>query len=258
MTVNKEANRRKGQLGKFGKLVKEYKKARRPYPAEVFNFLKKNLTIINPSILDLGCGTGISTRQLANHGSVVGCDPDAVMLRAAKKYPKINNEKYVSGSASNLPFKDETFDVVAAFGAFHWFGDRKSINEIRRVLKRGGIIFIVNKMDLKSWKEGYRRTIIKTTHQEIDHFRKDVLYRPQNNLFQNGFKKIKTRIWRKVETFSISNALEYVRSVSIWNSVPVPLRSQALEGLKTYFQKIQKKKGIIERRLAVRLVIGTK
>ncbi|MCR4275060.1 MAG: class I SAM-dependent methyltransferase [Candidatus Campbellbacteria bacterium] len=248
----------RSKLGKFGALVKEYKKARRPYPAEVFNFLKKNLTTKDSLILDLGCGTGISTRQLTKYGHVIGCDPDVVMLRAAKKYPKINNEKYVTGYANNLPFKDRTFDVVTAFGAFHWFNDRKSISEIRRVLRPGGIIFIVNKMGLKSWGEGYRRMIIRTIHREVAHFRKNILYKPQTSLLQNRFKKIKIRAWRKSELFSIPNALEYVQSVSIWNSVPALLKSKALDGLKKYFKKMKSEKGEIERKLAVRVVVGTK
>lgn len=247
------------KLGKkFGELVKEYERARRPYPPEVFDFLKSLLTVKKPLILDLGCGTGISTRQLAELGTVIGCDPDPIMLHAAKAHKRIRNEKYVIGSASNLPFKNSSFNVVTAFAAFHWFDDKKSIVEIKRVLKLGGLIFIVNRTGVRVWGEGYRKAIIKATGRKIARFKKDYSYIPGESLRKSRFNKIRIKHWKKAELFTISNALEYVQSVSIWNSVPKSLRPKALEGLKKYFAKMRREKGKIERRLTVTAVVGVK
>ncbi|MDD2807648.1 MAG: class I SAM-dependent methyltransferase [Patescibacteria group bacterium] len=246
------------KLGKFGALVKQYERARRQYPPEVFIFLKSKLAIQKPAILDLGCGTGISTRQLARLGAVIiGCDPDYPMLVAAKKHQKIGPEKYVLGAAEKLPFKNSTFDVVTAFGAFHWFDDRKSIAEIKRVLKPSGIIFIVNKNGLKSWSEGYRQAIIKTIGQKIANFQKNT-YDPKRSLEKNGFKKIQVRRWPEAELYTLDSVLEFIQSVSIWNSVPPPLRTKALAGLKIYFKKMKQSKGKIERKLAITVVTGIK
>jgi len=245
------------KLGKFGLFVKEYEKARRQYPPEIFIFLKTVSTVKEPLVLDLGCGTGIATRQLARLGTIVGCDPDPRMLAAAKKHGRVNQERYIRGVADRLPFKNATFDIVTACASFHWFDDKKSIAEIKRVLKPGGIMFIVNKNGLKSWGEGYRRTIIKTIGKKIAHFHKNA-YNPKQRLEKNGFKNIRVRLWKKSEVYTLNNALEYVQSVSIWNSVPPSLRVRAIEGLKKYFQKMKKNKGKIERKITVQMTVGIK
>jgi ubiquinone/menaquinone biosynthesis C-methylase UbiE len=70
--------------------------------------------------------------------------------KAARKHKTVNKEKYVTGSAERIPFSNNTFDAVTAFAAFHWFDNKASLNEIKRVLKPGGIFFVVNKTGLKS------------------------------------------------------------------------------------------------------------
>jgi ubiquinone/menaquinone biosynthesis C-methylase UbiE len=245
------------ELGKFGAFVKQYEKGRQGYPAEILTFLKKLLPQNKPLILDLGCGTGIATRQLVKVGTVIGCDPDPLMLRAAKKHKKINGEKYILGAAEKLPFKDESFDVVTAFSAFHWFDNKKSLLEIHRVLKPGGIIFLVNKTGWKKWGDGYRNTIIKSIGQEIAHFRVDS-FNPRINLEKYKFKKIRTKNWKRVELFTLQKALEYVQSISIWKTVPPELRPKAMEDLEKHFRGLKQRTGKIERKLNETAVWATK
>jgi len=246
------------KLGQFGEFVKEYEKARRPYPREVFTYLKRLLPNKNPKILDLGCGTGISTRQLAGTGQVIGCDPDPIMLKAARKHKRVNGERYVLGSAEKLPFKDNSFDAVTAFSAFHWFNNDESIGEIKRVLKTGGIIFLVNKAGWKNWGEGYRKAIIKSIGQEIATFIQNT-FKPKQNLKRHKFKNIRSNDWERAEVVSsIKKALIYVQSISIWKTVPEDLRPKALSGLEEYFKKLKKRTGKIERKFKVRVVVGVK
>lgn len=238
-------------------MVKEYERARRSYSPKVFSFLKKFVSHKESLILDLGCGTGISTRQLAKFGKVIGCDPDQMMLRAARRHKSVGQEKYVMGLADDLPFVSSTFDVVTAFSAFHWFNDKSSIREIKRVLKPGGIMFVVNRVGVKSWGEGYRQAIMNAINQKIANFKNDSCY-PRKSLLRAGFKNVKTKQFKRVEIFKLANALDYVQSVSIWNSVPASQKIKAQEGLKKYFKQMQKSKGKIERRLTVRVVVGKK
>jgi ubiquinone/menaquinone biosynthesis C-methylase UbiE len=245
------------KLGTFGEFVKQYEKARRPYPAEVFAFLKRSLRVKKPLILDLGCGTGISTRQLTKVGTVIGCDPDPRMLAAARKHTRPKVKKYTVGSADKLPFADETFDAVTAFAALHWFSDKKSVEEIKRVLKPNGLFFVVSKEGVKQWGEGYRRNIIKIIKRNVAPFRGGP-FNPRAALVRNGFKNIKTMTWKKTERFTVANAVEYVQSVSIWNSVPKRLRSKATVGLQNYFRNMRRKSGKIEKQFLVKVVVGSK
>nr|MBP9772039.1 methyltransferase domain-containing protein [Candidatus Paceibacterota bacterium] len=70
----------------FSPLSQSYNVARRGYPNELFEYLHSLIEGNNLKALDLGCGTGISTRQLKEHGfHAIGLDRDEGMLEAAHK-----------------------------------------------------------------------------------------------------------------------------------------------------------------------------
>ena len=93
----------------------------------------------NPAqaILDLGCGTGTLTAQLAARGGrVIGVDSARPMVeRARAQYPELT---FQVCDALNLPFADE-FDVVFSNAVFHWIADHDTLLEnVCRALKPGG------------------------------------------------------------------------------------------------------------------------
>lgn len=86
--------------------------------------------------LDVACGTGLSTRALADRaGFAVGCELSAEMLRAA---PAIGNAAYVRTRAEALPFAAGSFDTVTVASAVHWFEQVSFFAEVHRVLRPGG------------------------------------------------------------------------------------------------------------------------
>lgn len=90
--------------------------------------------------LDLGCGTGFSTEVLLDRLPEVawrGADASAVMLALARCKPTLAAVELVHARADSLPFPDESFDVVVASFAWHWFGAGAG-SEVRRVLRPGG------------------------------------------------------------------------------------------------------------------------
>ena len=245
------------RIGNFGNLVKNYVRARTEYPLEVFDYLRKLKKGKKLLALDLGCGTGISTRQLARLFETVGCDKDPIMLRYARKSRNPGVKNYVRASADRLPFTNETFDIVSAFSAFHWFDDRRSVMEIKRILKPGGLLFVANKTGVVRWGEGYRKAIIKSTGRHIAAF-KENSYNPVKTLRWYGFRNVKMKHWNRSEFYTLQKALQYVQSVSIWNSVPGALRLRALDGVRSYFKKVRADTGKIERKMNIRAVSGAK
>ncbi|WP_185871574.1 bifunctional demethylmenaquinone methyltransferase/2-methoxy-6-polyprenyl-1,4-benzoquinol methylase UbiE [Blattabacterium cuenoti] len=103
------------------------------------------------NILDLATGTGDLAVLLANqfkHAYIVGLDPSNKMLEIAEK--KIKNHsfgkrvKIIQGYSQNIPFQNETFDIVTiAFGIRNFQYIHHSIREIYRILKPSGILAIL-------------------------------------------------------------------------------------------------------------------
>lgn len=129
----------------FGTQAENYTKYRKPYIEELYKFLFSLIPEDSKKILDVACGTGKSTAPLVMRNfEVFGCDHDPLMIEEAKKQAvqKNLNINYCVADVEHLPFHDEAFDVVTIGTAFHWFVNEKSITEIKRVLKPGGLIFI--------------------------------------------------------------------------------------------------------------------
>jgi ubiquinone/menaquinone biosynthesis C-methylase UbiE len=96
-------------------------------------------------ILDLGCGNG-RLSQLFDDMDVdyIGTDDSSGLLEIAKhKYPKA---KFVSMKPMELPFEDAQFDLVYCLAVFHHIPSHelrtKYLEEVRRVLKPGGILVL--------------------------------------------------------------------------------------------------------------------
>lgn len=90
--------------------------------------------------LDVGCGTGLSTRALTSIAKcVVGVDVSPDMLTQAQATEGV---VYKVGSAENLPETDETFDLIVVSSAFHWFDRARFLSEAQRVLRSGGFLVL--------------------------------------------------------------------------------------------------------------------
>jgi ubiquinone/menaquinone biosynthesis C-methylase UbiE len=91
-------------------------------------------------VLDVGCGEGVITAALAEKNpAITGCDYSAeAIARAQHNFPRLN---FVYSNATRLRFADESFTrVIFSDVAEHLLPQqcRKSLSEIRRVLKRQG------------------------------------------------------------------------------------------------------------------------
>jgi demethylmenaquinone methyltransferase/2-methoxy-6-polyprenyl-1,4-benzoquinol methylase len=111
----------------------------------------KTLFIPKGDILDLGCGIG-ELSEIINDDkcSVIGVDPAINMLKIGKK--KGYDLKFINGYGENLPFKDNSFDFIISAFVFRNLKDiDKTLSEIKRVLKHGGELIILDFF----WPENY-------------------------------------------------------------------------------------------------------
>ncbi len=93
-------------------------------------------------VLDLGCGGGMLAEPMAAAGArVTGIDPSAASLEAAREHASKNGLEidYRLARAEQIPFDDESFDLVAAFDVLEHLDDlERSLGEVARVLRPGG------------------------------------------------------------------------------------------------------------------------
>ncbi|MBT7902838.1 class I SAM-dependent methyltransferase [Candidatus Woesearchaeota archaeon] len=108
--------------------------------------IEKDLHICKTDkLLDVGCGSGISTRYWNNKcDSLIGIDPSEKLLEIARL--KDTNGTYDLGSAEKLPFKDCEFDVVISITAIQNFDNpRQGLLEIKRVGKKRFALTVLKK-----------------------------------------------------------------------------------------------------------------
>lgn len=95
------------------------------------------------AVLDLGCGDGALTRQLASrvpNGWAIGVDASAGMIDAAEKQPQVPNLVFRLLDINQLDFS-EPFDLIFSNAALHWIKDhRRLLSRIWELLKPAGRI----------------------------------------------------------------------------------------------------------------------
>lgn len=99
------------------------------------------------AVLDLACGTGDLTKALSDRGyHVTGLDISSEMMAIGREKCRYLSPKpsFVLGSAEQIPFPDDTFDAVTiAFGLRNFDHRARCLAEIRRVLKPGGQLAVL-------------------------------------------------------------------------------------------------------------------
>ncbi|HUQ63649.1 MAG TPA: methyltransferase domain-containing protein [Acidimicrobiales bacterium] len=114
-------------------------------------------------VLDIGCGTGRSTRaaaQLASLGSALGVDLSSRMLEQARERSLaegIPNARFEQADAQVHPFDEEAFDIaISSFGAMFFADPHAAFSNIARAVRPGG------RLALLAWRELPRNEWVRT------------------------------------------------------------------------------------------------
>ena len=101
-----------------------------------------------PRILDVGCGSGVPTMELArlSNGQIIGLDIDQSLLdKLARKIEEAGLSDRVTTlkcSMFELDFPDESFDIIWAEGSIAGIGFERGLKEWRRFLKPNGFLIV--------------------------------------------------------------------------------------------------------------------
>ncbi len=153
---------------------KEYYKQYYYYERNHWWFIVRNKIIYNkvkklseknknhtPSILNVGAATGKTSEMLETLGKVTNVEYDKECCLFLKNELGID---VINASIIDLPFEDNTFDIVCAFDVIeHVEDDKKATEELTRVCKTGGNIILTVPAFMSLWSE----------HDEINmHYRR--------------------------------------------------------------------------------------
>ena len=122
-----------------------YDQTRPTPPSALIEILTQLIHTPRPAlVVDLGCGTGLSTfiwGQRAEH--VIGIEPSEDMLTQArmklKTHPHTQQITFQKGTADQTPLPGGSVDIVTCAQAFHWMEPSATLAEIARILRPGGI-----------------------------------------------------------------------------------------------------------------------
>jgi len=115
------------------------------YTRKAFRMLPQ---LDKPRILDIGCGSGVPTMELArlSNGEIIGMDIDQDMLDVLRgkveRAGLSDRVKIMNRSLFDLAFPDKSFDIIWAEGSINVIGFKKGLQEWKRLLKPGGFMVV--------------------------------------------------------------------------------------------------------------------
>ena len=132
----------------FSKTAKDYAQHRVGFPSAFFDRLEQDdLLVASCKALDIGTGTGLVAREMAERGAqVTGLDLAGPLLEEARLLDEKAEVavRYVEAPAEAMGLEGEAFDLIVAGQCWHWFDRLKVLQQIKTMLRPGGSLVIAH------------------------------------------------------------------------------------------------------------------
>jgi ubiquinone/menaquinone biosynthesis C-methylase UbiE len=126
---------------RFSDRVGDYVKYRPSYPSTAIDRVLEGFSPPQTIAADIGAGTGIAARLLAERGvRVLAIEPNAAMRHAAAPHPLV---EFRDATAQTTGLADAAVNLVTCFQSFHWFDPEPTLLEFRRILTEEGKLAVV-------------------------------------------------------------------------------------------------------------------
>lgn len=188
-----------------------YSQYRPSLPTEVVDYLVDRYSLNGEGVLlDMGCGTGISTFPLATYfDKVVAFDTDAEMLSEAKRLQPINsNITWQLRSDKELSITEGPYKLAIACRSFNWMDQYTVLQKLHKILERGGGVALIGDGSFWTGSEPWQREIKQVIQSFLGQERKagkSTYSAPSEpytiTLAKNSYEDVKykaipvTRIW---------------------------------------------------------------
>lgn len=202
----------------FSGLAGVYAGFRPTYPAAAIQWVLEGC--VRPArVADVGCGTGISSRLLAEQGAmVIGIEPNDDMRRQAgpEPPPRQGQVEYRAGTAERTGLEDGGVDVVACAQSFHWFDAARALREFHRILKRGGRLALM--WNIKDESNGFSAEFSRlAVRAQVDAARRGLNVpseRDADPTLGGFFGGVRTREFENPQSLDLDGVLGRLRSAS--------------------------------------------
>ena len=126
--------------------AEQYDVSRPRVPAALLDLLCQYARVGRPGlVVDLGAGTGLSTRVWADRAEqVIGIEAQPAMLAVARQRAASPNVQFKDGFSHETGLDSDTADVVTCVQAFHWMDPDATLAEVGRILRPGGVFAAID------------------------------------------------------------------------------------------------------------------